>query len=353
MANVDQVTMLRRSVREWNDWSRQQKGAVISREKAVSEDETEIVVTHELPFAAELSGADLSGADLLEAELVGADLADADLHGSSLCKANLSRANLRGANLRGADLTATDVILTQLDGAKLPQANLTGARLIMTSLAGADLTGATVFGIAAWGILTDEKTQQTNLLITHEEEPSVFVDNIEVAQFVYLLLQNKKLRDVIHTVTRKGVLLLGRFGDGGLELLQAIAAWLRAPENGGYLPLLFDFPRPESKTYTETVRTLSGLARFVIVDLSGPSVPQEITATVDLYGIPFVPILEESRHDWSMFRDFLVKDQVLEPVRFVNQTQLLEILAERVIAPAEKLIEKRQERLNRVFGSAP
>jgi hypothetical protein len=73
-----------------------------------------------------------------------------------------------------------------------------------------------------------------------------------------------------------------------------------------YLPPLFDFPRPESKTYTDTIRTLASLARFVIVDLSGPSVPQEITATVDLYEIPFVPILEEKRKDWSMFRDLLV-----------------------------------------------
>jgi hypothetical protein len=64
--------------------------------------------------------------------------------------------------------------------------------------------------------------------------------------------------------------------------------------------------------------SLAGLARFVIVDLSGPSVPQEITATVDLHEIPFVPILERERKDWSMFRDFLVKERVLEPVRFTD-----------------------------------
>lgn len=110
-----------------------------------------------------------------------------------------------------------------------------------------------------------------------------------MAQFVYLLLDRDKIRNVIDTVTRRGVLLLGRFEDGGLALLQALAEWLRKPDNGGYLPLLFDFPRPESKTYTDTIRTLAGLARFVIVELSGPSVPQEITATVDLYEIPFVP----------------------------------------------------------------
>jgi hypothetical protein len=178
------------------------------------------------------------------------------------------------------------------------------------------------------------------------------VDDLEVAQFIYLLLNREKIRNVINTVTRRGVLLLGRFGDGGLAVLQAVAAWLRAPENGGYLSLLFDFPRPESKTYTETIRTLASLARFVIVDLSGPSVPQEITATVDLYEIPFVPILEQERKDWSMFQDFLVKQRVLEPVRFTDQNHLLQLLAKEVIAPAEKLVEERQQRLDKIFGRA-
>jgi hypothetical protein len=134
--------------------------------------------------------------------------------------------------------------------------------------------------------------------------------------------------------------------------LQVLAAWLRKPENGGYLPLLFDFPRPKSKTYTETIRTLAGLARFVIVDLSGPSVPQEITATVDLSEIPFVPILQQKRKDWSMFKDFLVKERVLNPVRFTDRNHLLQLLAKDVIAPAERLIEKRQQRLDQIFGRA-
>ena len=95
---------------------------------------------------------------------------------------------------------------------------------------------------------------------------------------------------------------------------------------------------------------MAGLARFVIVDLSGPSVPQEITATVDLYEIPFVPIFEEARKDWSMFRDFLIKERVLKPIRFNSESHLLELLAGNVVAPAEKLIAERQRRLDEIFG---
>ncbi len=245
---------------------------------------------------------------------------------------NLTQANLTRANLAAAKLQAST--------------------LVDTHLTGADLTGCHIYGVSAWGVKISQDTKQHSLIITPDHESAVMVDDLEVAQFVYLLLGREKIRNVMDAVTRRGVLILGRFGDGGLALLQALAAWLRKPKNGGYLPLLFDVPRPEAKTYTDTIRTLAGLARFVIVDLSGPSVPQEITATVDLYEIPFVPILEQKRADWSMFRDFLVKERVLEPIRFTSQDHLLELLADKIIAPAEKLIEERQRRLDKIFGRA-
>jgi hypothetical protein len=51
---------------------------------------------------------------------------------------------------------------------------------------GADLTGCHIYGVSAWGLKLDGAKQQ-NLIITKEDEPTVTVDNIEVAQFVYLL----------------------------------------------------------------------------------------------------------------------------------------------------------------------
>jgi hypothetical protein len=54
-----------------------------------------------------------------------------------------------------------------------------------------------------------------------------------------------------------------------------------------------------------------------------------------LYEIPFVPILEKKRIEWSMFKDFLVKERVLKPVRFIDRDHLLKVLAADVIEPAE------------------
>ena len=36
------------------------------------------------------------------------------------------------------------------------------------------------------------------------------------------------------------------------------------------------FERPDNREFTETIMTLAGLSRFVIVELSGPSVPNEL-----------------------------------------------------------------------------
>jgi hypothetical protein len=50
----------------------------------------------------------------------------------------------------------------------------------------------------------------------------IVVDDIEVAQFVHLLLNHRKLRKAIDAVAERGVLILGRFSQGGLEVLQTL-----------------------------------------------------------------------------------------------------------------------------------
>jgi len=67
--------------------------------------------------------------------------------------------------------------------------------------------------VSAWGLKLSDKTKQQNLIITRENEPEITVDNIEVAQFIYLMLNNEKIREVIDTITSKAVLILGRFTD--------------------------------------------------------------------------------------------------------------------------------------------
>ena len=135
-----------------------------------------------------------------------------------------------------------------------------------TNFTGADLTGSYIYGISAWR-LTLSGTKQQNLVITLKGEPEITVDNIEVAQFIYLLLHNRKIRDVIDTVGKKAVLILGRFTTERKAVLDDLREELRKRD---YVPILFDFDKPPNQDLTATVATLAHLARFIIADLSDP-----------------------------------------------------------------------------------
>jgi uncharacterized protein YjbI with pentapeptide repeats len=340
---------------------------------------------------ANLSGANLSRAVLLGADLRGANLSTASLGGADLVQANLSGANLSGANLRwmklnanlsGANLERADLIdadlrganlsTANLSGANLDQANLSGANLsganlsganlqravlLETNLTGADLTGCRVYGVSAWGLNLGRAKQQ-NLVITRGlewewddsqqkwvmrvKEPKITVDNIEVAQFVYLLLHNQKIRDVIDTITSKAVLILGRFTDERKAVLDALRDELRKRD---YLPILFDFAGPATRDLTETMSLLARMARFIIADLTDPSsIPKELEAIIPHLAVPVKPLLEGVSRPYAMFRDYWKYEWVLPIYWYEGLQPLLAALPEEVIAPAEAKVKALAER---------
>jgi hypothetical protein len=174
-------------------------------------------------------------------------------------------------------------------------------------------------------------------------------DNIEIAQFIYLLLHNEKIRDVIDTIGKKGVLLLGRFTEGRMVVLERLREKLR---DLGFVPMVFNFDKPETKDFTETVRLLCNLSHFVIVDITNPrSAPLELQATVPDYMVPFAPILQQGEQPFSMFVDLQNKyDWVLQPVvGYPSVERLIEVLEDKVVRPAEaklnELLARRTKQL--------
>ena len=225
---------------------------------------------------------------------------NAKLDGANLSKAILVLANLSSCTLGGANLSKADLLQANLSEAFFTSAHLNDADLSRTLLIGtvftdADLDGARVYGAAVWDVAL-RGARQSGLVITQAGDPSVVVDNLEVAQFIHLLLHNQNIRAVIDTVTSKVVLILGRFTAERKEILDALRTALR---NHGYSPVLFDFEKPASRDLTETIRTLAGLARFVIADITdAKSIPQELMAIVPSYpSVPVQPVLLSSQND--------------------------------------------------------
>ncbi len=283
---------------------------------------------------ANLSEANLGGAFLTEANLRAANLHYADLHTADLRHADLFEANFSGANLFGADLSSAELGRTDLSRANLSQVNLSFAALVETNLMETTLTNSHIYGISAWSVnLTG--AIQNNLVITRKGELTITVDNLEVAQFIYLLLNSPKIREVIDTIAKKAVLILGRFSPKRKAVLDALKDALRQQE---YLPILFDFEKPASRDITETVSTLAHLARFVIADITdAKSIPQELMTIVpNLPSVPVQPLILTSQHDSGMFEHFTRFPWVLPVYRYRDEINLLQSLQEKVIIPAEQ-----------------
>lgn len=295
---------------------------------------------------ATLVGADLARATLVHADLIDADLAVADLSDANLRDADLIQADLTGANLTGADLTGANLreaILSRaiLTDATLVRVTLQSAILIETNFERADLTGCQVYGISAWNLNLVE-TQQSDLVITRGDEPVITVDHLEVAQFIYLLLHNKKIRHVIDTITSKVVLILGRFTPARKVILDAIRDALRYHD---YVPVLFDFQKPESQSFIETVSTLAHMARFVIADITESHVVlEEVPHIVRNIAVPLVPLLLEGTDEpvtlYNLRRNHR---SVLPTYRYTDCDDLLASLEEKVIAPAQAKLQELRE----------
>jgi uncharacterized protein YjbI with pentapeptide repeats len=285
-----------------------------------------------------LDGAIVRGANLSRAELVEAILEGADLSGANLTEANLTRAHLINANLSRANLSRANLVRTDLRGANLSEANLGNAdlqyaSLVRTNFTNTDLRGCFIYGMSAWDLHLQGATQR-DLVITPTGEPRITVDNLEVGQFIYLLLNNEKIRHVIDTITSKVVLILGRFVPERKMVLNALRDELRRRD---YLPVLFDFDKPSDRDITETVSLLAHMARFVVADITeARSIPQELGVIVpDLPSVPVQPLLLEGADEYGMFEHLKRYPWVLETYCYASPQELIASLAEQVIRPAE------------------
>jgi uncharacterized protein YjbI with pentapeptide repeats len=286
---------------------------------------------------------DLTEADLFKSNLMRADLSQANLMGANLSKANLfvadlSKANLMGANLRNADLSGAFLSQANLMGADLSEANLSGTILVETNLEDAKLAGCKVYGISAWNLKVNEETKQSDLIITRPNQPAITVDDLEIAQFIYLLLNNQKVRHVIDAVTSKVVLILGRFTNEREAVLDATREELR---RRNLTPILLDFGKPASKDLRGAVETLARMARFIIADLTDPSsIPHQFATIVPLLRTtPILPLRLIGSGGYSMFDDLHAYPWVLKEHEYKDGTSLISTLPE-VIAPADEMAKK-------------
>ena len=351
MANPQHQKIVEQGVVAWNQWRKDNPGMIpnlndidLSGQDWSGADfrRTDFVNANlegiNLENAILTGGQTSSGIDIGRSYFDGANLKNANLKNANLRRAILIDADLSGAILLGANLSESDLSNAIFVDANLAGANLTQAQLIKTNFDGANLNECLTYGISTWD-LSLEKTKQANILITPPNSPVITVDNIQVAQFIYLLLNNKEIRNTIVTITSKAVLILGRFTEERKPLLDEVRTKLR---EYNYLPIMFDFEKADNRDLTETITTLAGLSRFIIADLTDPkSIPHELKAIVaHLPSVPVQPIILEGQTKYAMFEHFTRYPWVLDMYKYKNRDVLMESFYESIILPAENRLIK-------------
>ena len=143
MANKKHLEILKKGVKFWNKWRKENKSF---KPELASANLVGASLSGANLSGADLSGADLSEADLSKATLSGATLSDAILNGANLKMAVLSSANLSRANLSKAKLYGTDLSKAKLYEADLSRANLSGAKLSKAKLVNVDFSDCSLNG---------------------------------------------------------------------------------------------------------------------------------------------------------------------------------------------------------------
>jgi uncharacterized protein YjbI with pentapeptide repeats len=82
------------------------------------------------------------------------------------------------------DLSRANLFQAQLVEANLRFADLSRAILVETNLERATLNGCKIYGTSAWNLKL-YGAKQNGLIITPINKPTITVDNLEVAQFIY------------------------------------------------------------------------------------------------------------------------------------------------------------------------
>jgi uncharacterized protein YjbI with pentapeptide repeats len=305
---------------------------------------------------------DMSGVKLRHANLEGARLAyvvldEADLYDAHFDNAFFWNVRAKRANCEAAIFAHATFYDTALNECNLTDAVFFTAACSDSDFTGSDFTGAwfgrtslvntkldetvlvncNIHGCSVWDVSLNGAIQRD--LVVTEGDPRVTVDNIEVGQFVYLLLNNQKIRGAIDSLASRFILILGCFSPERKETLNELRAELR---KHNLAPVLFDFDKPPSRDLTETVSALALLSRFVIADLTDPrSVPHELASIIPhLRSVPIQPIILKGQNEYGMIRDLAVNNNMMPIFRYRDNAHLIASVKTKIITNAERRVEK-------------
>lgn len=321
MPEEKHIRILRNGIKEWNQWR--------TKNPKLTPNLSNVDFVKEFPSKDEIynlpnfNGCNFSNVDLHGVTLRNgyyticcfdgykinfSDLVDAYFTSCTFKKVEMRVTEIGSATFNNcifedSDLSYFSAEDTSFTGSEFINTRLENVSFVSNDFSETKLIGCSVYGISSWDLKLGNSIQK-DLIITKEGQPRITVDNMELAQFLYLIINNSRLRNVIDTITSKVVLILGNFSPKRKIVLDEIREKLRQND---FIPVMFDFEKPTSRNLTETVFTLANISRFVIADLSSPrSIGHELSAIIPkLQSVNFYPTIIKGEREYGMFEEFM------------------------------------------------
>lgn len=343
---------------KWNKWRKDNKIVTPNLENA----KLNGIALLNYDFTnANFKGATLKNAKLIDCRFIEANLEDVNLEKSNCSFSHFTEAILNNINFNHSDLTyvtimncqcknalfinasltqsilnGSDFLNTDFSNSKIVLSNLVDCNLQKTKFVNCYLNGSnisrsnlensiiketTIYGISAWDITLKDCVQENLIVTNHYHDSTLTVDDIEIANFIYLMSNNDKISKSLDSITTKIVLILGRFTPERLKILKYIKELLK---KRNFVPVLFDFEKPAKKDLTETIGLIGRMSKFVIADLTdAKSIPQELSELIpNNPNLTIYPIVSIEHREYAMFEHWKHYPWVKETFKYKNELDL-------------------------------
>jgi len=179
--------------------------------------------------------------------------------------------------------------------------------------------------------------------------PLITVDDIEIAQFINLIINNRKITNIITSMRTKAVLILGSFGKENKKTLDLIKQIILKNKER-YIPIVFDFDPLKLQTLTDTIRVLSLLSRFTIIDITEPAGQLIELGHFDELQVPYAIILSNrAKHITGTVEKYVLSEWCYgnKLILYSGENELNELINNGIVVWAE---EKNKEYEKNIIG---
>jgi len=303
--------------------------------------------------------ASFSGGCLMNSDMYVAHFENAHFHHLQMGWTKITDGHFNGARFISAKLEEVQFKDVELRGAHFEDADACGARFLYvkmqhSSWINACLRHAHFFEVCCDGAVFDrckilgigicrvsgKPSLQRDLNCGGDKEP-LLVDDLRLAPFIHELRYEDGFGRFADALTSKVVLILGRFSDARMPLLERIHGRLRAL---GYIPQLIKFPCDGLLDPGSVVNIAAMCSRFVIADVSDArEVIREVVGILSqLRPVVVKPIMEVGQVEPISFvwEKRSQRIHLLPPYEYPDADTLIANLSSAIIQPCEDALAR-------------